>query len=266
MEEQSSRETHDQKYDVDAYWARDNEVVEKIIDQGAETYFQDIDMTRTGEIPERVCACIDERVGGAKLAIPGSGILYGLEKAYKILKETGTTSISSHEDCGAAVLAFEGLSDKEKKYYGSADAYAKEFTDRLATKLGIRYDGHMKVETPGLHVARAIYYDDSGNFRADAERLPRGFTVDRQLSSSGDAQANLELAITIAMGGHGFGERFTEKTPLLIIPIGEADALVDLQKEIENVIQKNSSWAGRIKVDDGLTVKSEEEEKVTVLN
>lgn len=259
MEEQLSHETHDQKYDIDAYWAQDNEAIEKIIDQGVQAYFQDIDMTGIAETPERVCACIDERVGGAKLAIPGSGILYGLEKAYKLLKEASVTSISSHEDCGAAALAFENLSPEEKKYYGSADTYAKEFTQRLADKLGILYDGHVKVETPGLHVARAIYYDDSGNFRADAEGLPRGFMIDRQLSSLGDAQANLELAITIAMGGHGFGERFTEKTPLLIIPVGKTDVLVDLREEIENVIQKNSSWAGKIKVDDGFIVKSEEE-------
>jgi len=260
-------ETNKHNMDINTYWEQEEKIVKTILSEGAQAYFESLENTETEALPtERVCSCIDERVRGPKFAIPGSGILYGENKAYELLKGAGVTSISSHEDCGAAVLAFENLSDKEKKYYGSADNYAQEFTEHLARKLGIVYEGHRPVETPGIHVARAIYYDASGNFCSDIEGLPKGFTIDHKFSSNKDAKASLELAIKIAMGNHGFGDKFNSDNPLLIIPIGKKGVLNKLQTEISEIMQKETSWAGRIKLDKGIVIKAQKKEKKEVLN
>lgn len=253
---------HEQE--VEALWMNDQESMRDLADKGAQNYFDNLpNQEHLGEgSVELPCACIDERVGGHKLALPGSGILESPDEAFRVLKEAGVSSMSSHEDCGAASLAFDRLGDEDRKKYGSADAYAQAWAKDMAERLGVPYAGHHAVETPGRHVARAIYYDASGRFVADAPGVPKGFTISRKFESPDKAQASLDLAIKIATGQHAFKGKYSAENPLVIVPIGNDQNLDALREEISRVVKKNPELVGVIKIDSGYMPESDSQERV----
>jgi hypothetical protein len=246
----------------EAFWMRDQEAITRIRDKGAQEFFDSLaDQEQLSDDPERPCACIDERVGGPKVAIPGSGILQSEDEAFRLLKEAGVTSLSSHADCGAAVLAFNKLSPEDQARYGSADGYAQEWAKAMAARLGVPYAGHAEVDSPGQHVARAVYYDASGSFRADAPNIPRGFTVSRKYLSSEQARQDLLLAIRIATGDHGFAGKFNGDEPLLVVPISDGSDLAVLREEISEALEADPSLAGMTSVDAGYRIPETQPEE-----
>lgn len=247
----------------EALWMEGQATMDVLKEKGAQEYFDSLQGHEhlAEEDAELPCACIDERIGGHKFALPGSGILESPDVAFSILKEAGVDSISSHEDCGAANLAFERLDEDEKQRYGSADAYAQAWAKDMADRLGVLYVGHKTVETPGQHIARAIYYDSSGRFTADAPGVPKGFTISRKFGTPETAQSSLGLAIKIATGEHAFKDKYSPENPLVIVPIGEEGALDVLREEIQKVVEQNPELAGVIKIDQGYQISEEQEEK-----
>jgi hypothetical protein len=253
---------HEQE--IEALWMEDQESMRDLVAKGAQSYFDNLPEQEflAEENAELPCACIDERVGGHKLAIPGSGIMESPDDAYKLLKESGVSSMSSHQDCGAAKLAFDRLGDPEKEIYGSADAYAQSWAKNMADRLGVPYIGHHSVKTPGRHVARTIYYDASGRFIADAPGVPKGFTISRKFESPEKAQANLNLAIKIATGDHGFKGKYSSENPLVIVPVGDTQDLSALRAEISQVVERDPELNGMIKIDEGYHTEAEVEEEI----
>jgi hypothetical protein len=175
-----------------------------------------------------VAVCIDERLTGGPglnpettnyVRMAGEGILN--PNAVKDMKEAGVSGILVHPECGAKGIYANG---KE----GHPDKFRSPF-----------------------HDARAVYYDGTGRFdwsRIAGCALPPGFIVTRSIISDPSyAQTEVSVAIGIAQGHHGFGHRFTEKSPFYLVGItdnqpGSIKANV-LQRELQEVAEKRSAVA-----------------------
>jgi hypothetical protein len=107
----------------------------------------------------------------------------------------------------------------------SVDEVAIEQAKRMATELNVPYKGHLTdLRRPAaFHHARVVYVDATGRFNpARLPALPPGFVVSRRYMTPKQAVEEVRLAMSIAFGEHGFGDRFSSRGPLLIIPIGDA--------------------------------------------
>ncbi|TAK21370.1 MAG: flagellar basal body-associated FliL family protein [Chloroflexota bacterium] len=179
------------------------------------------DRPRAFTLKDTYLRCIDEGTPGG-LHMAGSGALY--EKAFDDLKGK-ITGIYTHEGCGAAKLYVESKNIKTDDPDSVADAEAKT----LAEKLGVPYLGRIAAKDmsrpPQIHTARAIYYDGTGKFEpTNVPGIPQGFMISRKLiSDPAYAKAEVEVAIGIAMGDHGFGSHFTGKSPLYLTLVGGLD-------------------------------------------
>lgn len=184
--------------------------------------------------------CIDERVQRQSGPItkmrfwrlPGSGILLGdsweesLRKAEAML--CGKVKIISwHKDCGAAALAKNrfGLD-------GTADEIAERFAEELAKRLGVaclQIENHGPV---GFHSARGVVYDGTGAYQP-SDQMPDMFVVSRKLTDDrAIALQNLVMANSIAMGGHGFGEKFNDQPFAILVLAETGDQLAELLEEV----------------------------------
>lgn len=229
------------------YWDRQTPLFEEIKKAGGISNYVN-SFERKGDLfllEDRSIRCIDERApGGVHMA--GSGIL-DQANAFAIIKNTNADGVFSHAGCGAADLAFEALSEGQKKELGSAENYAKWWAEYVAKELGIPYKGHLTVN-PAFHIARVSYYDGTGRFDPSAwEKLPPGFVISRAYLNPQYAKKELDLSIGIASGAHGFGEERFRESPFLIIPVADtSDSLITpdmLRKEAEEVIQKHGGKA-----------------------
>ena len=161
--------------------------------------------------------CIDEGCPGG-IHMAGSGCLNPNAEADLRGKVSG---VYSHEGCGVVKLFME----KTKNSAKDADAVADQEAKKLADKLGVPYMGRIgsaQMTRPAdLHTARAIYYDGTGKFDPSAvPGLPQGFVHNRKIISDVEyAKTEVEVAIEIAFGSHGFGEMFTPISPLYIVAV-----------------------------------------------
>ncbi len=233
------------KENIQDYWDKQNPLLEKLYN-GVGDYVKIIKgFGRSFELRKRSIRCIDERVAGG-IHIAGSGILLGKERISKIAREANVTEITSHEACGASQLAYDNLTPEEKAMYPNAGEYAKAWTQERAQELGIGYT-HLDVTPQGFHIARVVYYDASGTFDpSKISELPSGFIVSRKYISKEEAQKDLDIAISIAFGAHGFGHRFKKGSEFLIIPIAGEASLETLNEEVKSIAQQ---YGDRVKID-----------------
>ncbi len=165
--------------------------------------------------------CIDEGCPGG-IHMAGSGCLNPNAEADLRGKVSG---VYSHEGCGAVKLFME----KTKNTAKDADNVADQEAKKLADKLGVPYLGRIgaaQMTRPGdLHTARAIYYDGTGKFDPTAvPGLPQGFVHNRKVISDIEyAKTEVEVAIEIAFGSHGFAEMFTPRSPFYIVAVSGLD-------------------------------------------
>ncbi len=238
------------------HWDQQSGVIKNVLQLGMGEYVKGIaDLASAFQPADKWLRCIDEGTpGGVHMA--GSGILLGVEAAAEAARAAGATTITSHEECGAAKLfvAEKGL-DPEK-----SDSYGQEFARELAKKIGVNYY-HLplsEIARPaGLHVARVAYYDGTGSF--DPTRvagLPAGFVISRRYLAPEDAQRECAIAVGIALGNHGFGTLFTPAAPFLIMVIGDPSSRErSLQRLRDEVGTLASRHGGRVAVD-GFTAPS----------
>lgn len=235
------------------YWDRQSPLITKIFEHGAEKFFQSVpDIEQAFHPGDRWLRCIDEGCpGGVHLA--GSGVLLGEDMAAKIAQAAGVTAVTSHEECGAAKLAAQQAGVD----VAQSDAHGKEFAARLAKRLGVSYT-HLPLSEMArpahLHVARVVYYDGTGKFDpARVPELPPGFVISRRFLTKTYAVKECEIAVSIALGDHGFGKLFTPDEPLLIIVIGHpTDAALGLEQLGTEVTPLAAAHGQRVVVD-GLT-------------
>lgn len=128
--------------------------------------------------------------------------------------------IVSHRECGAA-----GIYAQNNNLEGDIDTIADQAAMQVAQNLKTTFMGRI---TPrrrpfGLHVARAIYYDgtERGFEASKVETLPIGFGISRGFAGREAGMDNARLAKSIALGETGFGNQFTEETPLYLVGISD---------------------------------------------
>lgn len=219
--------------DIQHHWNHHRNVLENIYRVGFNKYIEDLPgFENAFRLSDRSVRCIDERTPGG-LHIAGSGILMDKEKVIRLLTETDIDGIFSHKECGAANLAFKLLDDSrkiallERTEDNEADAielFSKEWAMELADAVAVKYKGHLDVNPHGFHVARVAYYDGTGKFDpSKVPALPPGFVISRRLLDKEYSLRELEIAISIATGDHGYGDRISKVSPFLVIPIGSSD-------------------------------------------
>ena len=241
-------------------WNKAEPAIRAMLERGAQAYLVTLtDHERVFATKDPVCACIDERVCGDKFALAGSGILLSHDEAVSIIRDYQIRSISSHEHCGAAGLAFKTLALEQQTEFGTADTYAQEWTKALAQELGLMYNGHVPVIEGDQHIARVIYYDATGSFNPSAlkaDGLPPGFLVSRYREKPEVTLPTIGVATDIATGDHGFGKMFTPESPLVIIPVGTENVLPVLRQEIESAT-RDKFYKASLTIDIGIVAPRE---------
>ena len=236
-------------------WQQGSDAVGSIMLGTTQSYWESLsDRKLVIEPTDRGLRCMDEGTpGGIRLA--GSGILLGLDKAGRFARRAtsdgGVDFVSYHRDCGAA-----GAYTAE--HGGETFDNARQFAEKLAKQLGVEAR-EVKLERPqGLHIARAVYYDTTGHF--DPSRvagMPAGFVISARYHDEADALAELDMAIGIAMGSHGFGGLFHQEHPLLVVSVAaNASQLTQTTARVGQHLDRLAKpKRSRIKVD-GLMVGS----------
>lgn len=272
-------------------WLEQQEITNRLNKQGAEEFFSPENFPEIDSIfvetKEKLC-CIDEGVFNIedyshKMSLAGSGMLFPadswqerLNRIAELCINKGIKDITSHEGCGAAGLAWQRDGGEAGTGFKSADEYGKKWSKELVSAINqklkevkktnnVKYQHVNKSEMirpPEFHDARAIWFDMTSKFHPDAAKhIPKGFLIDYGLTRDEGKNeeekkypfAELKVAISIAFGDHGFGSKFTEENPFIIVLIGNNEAeLNDLKKEMAKIVEtdaKTKQYADKIKID-----------------
>lgn len=168
--------------------------------------------------------CIDE---GAidepktpELGLAGSGVLLNDEQFENVVgycREHGVSKISYHAGCGAAALFCKEYELHHGLKAGSLDPEeeAKKAALRLHSALGLDgapvFISDKRMRRPkAYHIARSIVIDGTGRMNPGVLDMPSSFQHSFPLHKDGKyTQREVDVAIRIAMGDHGFGaQRF----------------------------------------------------------
>lgn len=205
------------------FWRKQSAIREAIDSGGIRDYMESLsNLDKAFVLNDKTIHCIDERTPGG-IHAAGSLILVNEEEALEFLKRSGANGITSHRECGAVKL-WAGQNGKD---LSGAEKYAEEWSRHLAElateKLGrpVEYKGHLEVTPSGFHVAQIVYLDETGRFNPVIPNLLPGFVISRRFENPGQAMAELDIAIKIALGDHGFGDLITPETPFLITTISD---------------------------------------------
>ncbi len=230
---------------VHAEWNRQNDIFNRL-NIGAEEYILSLNIKPAFQQgnDKKLC-CIDERIPYGVGHVPGSGILFEYNEAIDVIIASGATTMTSHDGCGAAKL----WAERQGKDTNNSDEYGKEFSRQLAKDLGLGYEhiGYDKMIGPtSFHIARVGYYVGAPYFNPyKVEGMLPGFIISRRYSKQKNAQQDMELAISIAFGHHGFDGKFTKDSPFIIVPIGDSSdkefSLASLTAELEQIANKHNN-------------------------
>lgn len=234
---------------IERWWHEQSALVNALRREGVAAYVAEHadGIVPTFQIHDRSCRCIDEGTpGGVHLA--GAGCLLPREQALAIVKEANVDGIYSHAGCGAAARAA-----KEKGIPPEGvEQLAKDEARALAEAAGVPYLGHIEkreLQRPAeTHVARVVYYDGTGHFDPSRSSvLPKGFVVSRRYLPLEYAKEETNVAISIATGEHGFGNRITAEEPFLVIVVGDPhDPLYSVHALQEEVMDLVNGLDGRV--------------------
>ncbi len=240
-----------EEFDIERIWNDQEPILGSIREKGFSVYGESLaDLKQAFTIEDRDLRCIDEGTPGG-IHSAGSTILMKKEEAIMALRAAKVSGIYSHAGCGAA-----GLYAKEHGLpLENADDYSREHARKIAGEMGIPYRGHIGAEEmhrpPEAHIARICYYDGSGSFDyAKSSGLPSGFVISRAYMGRETSLKETAIAISIALGYHGFRERFTKEKPFILVAIGNKEnggtSADELKRELEPLI---GEYDGRVVID-----------------
>lgn len=205
---------------IDLNWEQQEPVFRQINEVGVQSYFENLPELKKAFAPiDRGLRCIDEGTpGGVHMA--GSGIL-DQKAASNFVRHAQVDGIYSHEGCGAAALYAKNMGLDASQ----SDNYGVEWAKKLAEQAGVPYKGHIDFDQMNrpkeTHDARVVYYDGTGKFDPTlVNGLPKGFVISRRYLDPKYSQQELEIAISIALGHEGFGDKFSRENPFWILTVG----------------------------------------------
>lgn len=207
------------------------------------------------EIPESL-GCSDGRICEHRFGGAGVFILASAEEQEKFAEKNKgkIKEVTSHEGCGAAKIKFDAIKEAgEQLPVGVKTAnelgifYAKKMADILKAEYR-----HIKAEEMSgkLHNERAIYFDGTGKFNSGAlSEMPAGFISSSPNFGFSEEYCRNELIAlaNIALGDHGFGEKFNKENPFYIFVSAENEEQLEKLKEIAQRAAEN--FNGRVAVD-----------------
>lgn len=263
-------------------WDKQNAVMSEINDNCVADFLAEVGV-ENGKVEshETVC-CMDEGTahiadGENKFAMAGSGILYPaaswlerLDRVADLFIMLKVKKVTSHDGCGAAGIAWKRDGGKEGTGCATADEYGKKWVAELQevinAKLKVSGDGTVEianvgskemVRPPEFHNARVVWVDGVGDFNPHklGDKIPRGFLIEYGLIKENAKTeeereypfAELLVAIDIALGSHGFGNKFTKESPLLIVVLAQNGIqMAVIREKVSLMIEK---YGGRVKLD-----------------
>ncbi len=234
-------------HDVESLWEKSqkNEVIGRLKkDESLQNMMDSLENIKEAFTTPDVIVCSDGRVlplDGTKLGLAGEGILLSLSELDKFIKEYRgkIAKVTSHKDCGAAGKAFQ----KKENATGTADELGMSFAQWLAGELGAKYE-HIPMEKMRgrIHDERVICFDGTGKFNPAALSEMPGHFVSSGYGfglSEEYMKEELDTLTGIALGHHGFGDRFSEKDPFyIIICAKDAEQLVKMESIAKEAVAK----------------------------
>lgn len=208
------------------------------------------DLLRRSITKSRKLLCIDEgTVDGLHLA--GQGILMDFNEVVDILLKSGADGAYSHKGCGAAGIfaRLHGISADQ------ADQKGIEFTQRVSEAAKIPYLGCLEASEmkrpASFHNAAMAYYTALPINPFGVEGLPNGFVVNRGIHTVAlHAADEAKLAAQIALGDHGFGERFTRENPFILAVVGDRrNSLLSSDFLASELMPVALNFGGRVRID-----------------
>jgi len=199
---------------------------------------------------EKVVGCIDGGIHSNNLHLAGSGILLPQPMAVEVIQSMGAEGIISHEKCGAAGIA----AANQGVPLSQADELGMYWAQDIADKTGIPYLGHVpgkKLKRPvGYHDEKVAYVigTDLFNRAAATEVFPSGFTISAGRIPKEIAVGETLLSASIALGPHGFGTRFTEENPFLVVNILHPNRAPTITKPTLDLAVEQ--FGGRVRVEE----------------
>lgn len=199
--------------------------------------------------------CIDEGAiddpGSPELGLAGSGVLLNDEQFKKVVdycKRKGITKISYHAGCGAAAL----FCKEQELHHGlksgslNPDEVARSAAQKLHSALNLSGDpvfiSHAKMKRPKeYHIARSIVIDGTGRMNPAKLGIPSTFQHSYPLHTNDDYIVNeVDIAIRIAMGDHGFGaHRFrkdSKERRLVVLIVGDSQSEFANTERLKSVV------------------------------
>ncbi len=233
---------HTHNSEAERLWRDQEPMLTRMREMGPDEYFASLKLDEAFELKDHSLRCMDEGTPGG-IHMAGSGIL-DKRAATELVRRAGVTGISSHAGCGAAALFArrEGLDPSKADEYGIV--WAKE----LADDAGVPYVGHIGSESMArpaeLHIARVAYFDGTGQFDpSQVKDLPSGFVISRKFMEAPYAKQEADIAVSIALGEHGFGDRLTEESPFYLVAVGDGRpgglSREALEQEFQDIVQRS---------------------------
>jgi hypothetical protein len=194
--------------------------------------------------------CSDGRVlpvnGEAKLGIAGEAILLSEDELTCFIDECirqGVEGVDSHEDCGAAGMAFK----EDSKGEATSDDLGRAFAKKLAERANLDY-GHIALKdmTGDIHNERVLCLDGTAMFNPRAllegNKMPGHFVCSGYGFGLGAEYIKKEVpALTGIALSHGFEGRFDKDNKFIIIISAKSDEqLVEMTEITEKAVEKYS--------------------------
>lgn len=244
--------------------AEDLAQIRKEDSRGLQEYINGIHAETALQRPLR-CSCCDGRInslktnGEAAIRLPGTVVLVPeseWEAQAGRLDKLGITVLDSHEDCGAAALAYQKEHGK-KGTQMQVDQYAEEKVKKFCAKYPrFKFGKHIrKSEMDTAHHSETVlYYDASGaevqkKFEQSAlsGTLTQGFALTE--SASDNPKAHLLALINIAFT-HGVGSSaFDAGTRFRVRVVAPEQSILNAKIATLKNWVKESEHAGKVQVE-----------------
>lgn len=229
----------------------------RLKDEAGDDVFGQTRLKNAVAVQPKVVKCIDERVtlDQPALGLAGSGVLLSdgdFAVVSQKLKAAGVKLATYHEHCGACSL-FCAEWAKTTGQNRNAIEVARESATRLQSCFDdndeVRLAGysdqcHLKMTGhPELHHARAIAVDFNGRFCPQTLNFPDTFLISAAYHPSAIYTAKeIVIALSIALGDHGFGEESFASQPVAIVCVGSAKQLDDYKTVVSQATKKYQSF------------------------